>query len=240
MRNMRGRKPVYQKADTAGGQAAVDASFARQSTRVGQPRLGQRRADAIARNPGPNVDDVATVQISNCAAADREPIRKFSARQLGARRRRDISRVEEHAVGLTMLAFRLGRLDNEIDEAAWNSDVPRRDGPAGDEVLRLADDETPVVMCRLGDCEGVQGDGLFVEGTIAIRVDLARTKDADVNREAAIEHEVLVVNALNGDIVRRVLTSRLVDFAAFDPRINERPQPNSRQVSGTARRNGSI
>src|SRR2546422_8569894 len=139
-----------------------------------------------------------------------------------------------------MLPSRLGRFDDEVDEAAWNSDVPRRDGPSGDEVLRLADDEPPVVMRRLGDRKSVEHHRLFVHGTIAVRVDVAGAEDADVDLKAAIEHEVLVVNALNGDIVRRVLTSRLVDFAAFDPRINERPQPNSRQVSGTARRNGSI
>src|SRR2546422_4199246 len=139
-----------------------------------------------------------------------------------------------------MLPFRLWRLDNEIDEAAWNSDVPRRDGPAGDEVLRLADNKTSVVVRCLGDRERIERDGFFVQRAIAGGIDGTGAEDADADLEAAIEHEVLIVNAFDRDIVGRVATCRLVDFAAFDARINERPQPDPRQVSGTACRNRSI
>ena len=62
-----------------------------------------------------------------------------------------------------MLPFRLGRLDDEIHEAAGNGDLPRRYGTAGDEVLRLADDETAIVMRRLGDRQRVEDNCLFVQ-----------------------------------------------------------------------------
>ena len=86
------------EVDAAGGYTAVDARFDRQRNRIGKPRLGQRRADAIARDAGADVHDIAPVQISNCPAANRESVRKFSARQLGARGRRDKFLIKIHAV----------------------------------------------------------------------------------------------------------------------------------------------
>src|SRR6266851_7339486 len=185
------------EVDTTGRHAAVDARFDRESNRVGQPCFGQRRADAVARNAGADVHDIAAVQISNCPAANRESCRELGLWQLGARRRRDKSLVEEDAVRLSMLPFRLGRLHNEIDKGAWNGDVPGRDRAAGDKLLRLADDETTGVMRRLGDRQSIEHHRLLVERAIAILIDRAGSKNTHVDLEAAIEDEFLAVNALD-------------------------------------------
>jgi len=139
-----------------------------------------------------------------------------------------------------MLAFGIRRLDNEIDQTTGNSYVSWRDGSTGDELLRLADDETARVMRRLGEGERIQGHRLFFQRAIAVLVDRAGTKNADVNLEAAIEHEVLAVNALDGDVVRCVVAGGLVDFATFDSGINESPEADSGQVPGPARGNRTI
>src|SRR5437762_11952677 len=86
------------EVDATAGDAAVDARFDRQRNRVGEPRLGQRRADAVARNAGADVDDVAAMQESYGPAADGEPVRKFRARQLGTRGRRDKFLIKIRAV----------------------------------------------------------------------------------------------------------------------------------------------
>ncbi len=65
-----------------------------------------------------------------------------------------------------MLAFWIGRLDNEIDKTRGNSDVFWRDRPTGDELLRLANDQTATVMRGLGDRERIEGNRLFGQGTI--------------------------------------------------------------------------
>src|SRR5712692_2368942 len=133
-----------------------------------------------------------------------------------------------------MLAFWIGRLDDQIDETRGNSDVFWRDRPTGDELLRLANDQTATVMRGLGDRERIEGNRLFGQGTIAILVDGAGTKNADVDPEAAIEHEFLAVDVLDSDVVRRVVTGGLVDFARLDPGIDELMQANTRQVSRPA------
>src|SRR6202022_4807639 len=183
-----------------------------------------RRADAIARNSGANIHDIAPMQISNCAGGEREPGRKLRARQFGPRRRRDIDLVKKYAVGLSMLAFGIRRLDHEIDKTAGNGYLSWRDSSTSDELLRLTDDETARVMRRLGDGERIQGHRLFFQRAIAVLVDSAGTKNADINLEAAIEHEVLAVNALDRDVVRCVVAGGLVDFATFDSGINESPE----------------
>src|ERR1700694_1569608 len=138
-----------------------------------------------------------------------------------------------------MLALGIRGLNDEIDETSRNSDELRRNGAAADELLRLADDEAMRVMRRLGNRQRIEGNRLFFHGAIAVGVNRAGAKNPDVDREAAIEHEILIVNALNRDIVRRVITGGLIDFAAFDSRIDERPEADARQVSGPARGNGS-
>ena len=62
-----------------------------------------------------------------------------------------------------MLAFGLGRLDDEIDQAARDGDLPGRDGTSSDELLGLANDEATGVMRRLGDRQRVEGNRLFVQ-----------------------------------------------------------------------------
>src|SRR4030088_2358524 len=139
-----------------------------------------------------------------------------------------------------MLAFWLGRLDNKVDKSARDSHMPGLDRAAADEALCLADDETTGIMRRLGDRERIQGNGLVIQRTIAVRIDGTGAKDADVNLEAAIEHELLIVDALDGDVVRRMVSCRLVDFAGFEPGIDERPEADARQVARPARRDRSI
>src|ERR1700694_975040 len=139
-----------------------------------------------------------------------------------------------------MLAFRIGGLHDQIDETSGNRDEPGRDGPAGDELLRLADDEAVRVMRRLGDRERIEGSRSLFHGAVAVEINGAGAKNPDVDLEAAIEHELLIVNALDRDVVRRVVTGGLVDFSSLDSRIDKRPEANPRQVSGPAGGNGSI
>ena len=61
-----------------------------------------------------------------------------------------------------MLALGLRCLHHEIDEAARDGDLPGRDGAAGDERLRLADDETAAVMRRLSDGQSIKRYSFFV------------------------------------------------------------------------------
>src|SRR3989442_7219689 len=136
-----------------------------------------------------------------------------------------------------MLAFGIRRLKDKIDETAGNSYLSWRDRAAGDKLLRLANDDTPGVMRRLGDREGIQHHGFFVHCAIAIGVDFAGAKDADVNLEASIEHELLTVQRLDRDVVGRVVTDRLVDFPGFEPGIDECAEPDTREVSRPARCN---
>src|SRR6266550_5184241 len=139
-----------------------------------------------------------------------------------------------------MLALRIGRLHDQVDEAARNRDLSWRDGAARDELFGLADDDAVRVMRRLGDRQRVEGDGFVLQGTITLIVDGAGAKNANVQLEAAIEHEVLAVNRLDRDVVRRMFAGRLVDFAGFDPGIDEGSQADPRQVSGSAGGDGSI
>jgi len=139
-----------------------------------------------------------------------------------------------------MLTLGLGRLNNKIDEAAGNRDLSRRDGATGHEFLCLADVKTAGVMRGLGDRQRIEGNRLFFQGTIAIGVDRAGAKDADVDFEAAIEHELLAVDGLNGDVVGSVISGRLIDFAGFDPGIDEGAQANAREIAWPARRDRSI
>src|ERR1700737_3244828 len=69
-----------------------------------------------------------------------------------------------------MLAFRIGPLNNQIDETARNRDELRRNGTAADELLRLADHEAMRGMRRLGKRQRIAGNRLFFHGTIAVGV----------------------------------------------------------------------
>src|ERR1700694_203193 len=70
--------------------------------------------------------------------------------------------------------------------------------------------------------------------------DAAGPKNADVDLEAPVEHVLLAVDDLDRHIVRRVVARKLVDFAGFNPGIDERAEPNPSQISRPASRNGSI
>ena len=61
-----------------------------------------------------------------------------------------------------MLALRLGRLDDQVDEAAGDGDLPGRDRAARHEPLGLANHDAIRVMRRLGDRQRVERDGFFV------------------------------------------------------------------------------
>src|SRR2546423_10897632 len=139
-----------------------------------------------------------------------------------------------------MLTFGIRRLDNEVNEAAGNGDVSWRNGSSRDELFRLANDETPTVMRGLSDRQRIQHHRFFVHGAIAVLIHRAGTKYADVDLEAPIEHEVLIVNALDRDVVRGPLARRLIDFSSFDPGVDECLEPDAAQISGSAGGDGSI
>jgi len=69
MRDDRRRMRRDAEIDTAGRHATIDPGFDSESNRVRKAGLGQRRANAVARDAGANVHDVALVQRSNSPAA---------------------------------------------------------------------------------------------------------------------------------------------------------------------------
>src|SRR5438094_5722413 len=180
------------------------------------------------------------MQESYRAPADHKPAGKGRRGQLAVGRRRDIDRIKERAVRLPVLALRVRRLDDEIDQGAGHGDLLGWDHTARDELLRLADDHTAGIAGGLRDRQRVQGNGFVVQGTIAILIDAAGPKNPNVDLEAAIEHEVLAVDALDRHVVRRTVPCRLVHFPGFDPWIDERSQANATEISWTPGGDGAI
>src|SRR5258708_5183646 len=136
-----------------------------------------------------------------------------------------------------MLAFGIRRLNDQIHDTTGDSYLSCRDRSPGNKLLRLANHDTPRVVRRLGDCERIRGNRLFFHGAISVLVDTGGAKDADVNLEASIEHELLTVQRLDRDVVGCVVTGRLVDFPGFEPGIDESAEANTREVSRPARCN---
>src|ERR1700737_1225614 len=149
-------------------------------------------------------------------------------------------RIKKCAVRLPMLALWLGRLDDDVDETAGDGDLSWRDRAARYELLRLADHDAVRVMRRLGERQGIEHHRLFVHGAITVGVDGAGPENANVDLEAAIEHEIVPVDPFDRDVVRRAVTRRLVDLAALDPRVEERAQADPCQVARPACCNRTI
>ena len=69
-----------------------------------------------------------------------------------------------------MLALGIRRRHDEIDQRTRDGYLPRRNGPAGHQLLGLADDDAIRVMRGLRDGKGIQGDRFVLVRAVAILV----------------------------------------------------------------------
>ena len=125
------------------------------------------------------------------------------------------------------------RHDDAIDEDAGDLDLPRIERAALGDPLHLRDDEAAGVARRHRDRQHLERERLLLHRDVAVGIGGRSADDADVDRECPIEEKLL---ALDLDQPDQILLGAFVDLAAAVARIDERSEPDAREVSGPPRR----
>ena len=114
--------------------------------------------------------------------------------------------------------------DHAVDENAGNLDLPRVERAALGDALDLRDDDAAGVARRHGDRQHFQRQRLPLHRDVAVGVGGGAADDADVDREGAIEEELLAVDLDEPD---QILVRARVDLAAAVARIDEGAEPDA-------------
>src|SRR5262249_32616158 len=120
--------------------------------------------------------------------------------------------------------------DHTADEIAGYVDLPRVERAALGDALDLHDDQAAGVARRHGDRQDFEGKRLLFHADVAVGVGGRAADDADVDREGAVEQELLAVDLDQPD---DIVLGALVDLAAAVPRIGKGSEPHPREVTGS-------
>ena len=121
------------------------------------------------------------------------------------------------------------RHDDAVDENAGYLHVPRTERAALGDALDLHDHEAAGISRRHGDRQHLQCQRLFLHGDVAVGIGRRSPDDADVDRERAIEEELL---ALDVHRTNEIFLGAFVDLAAAVARVDEGAEADAREMSG--------